>query len=211
MDTIIFDLDGTLLDSKNDIVNAVNFTLKSLNRREKPFNEIVSCVGHGIREVLSKCLDSENNNLLNKAVNIFENYFLAHALDETLLYPQVKEILEYFKEKNLFIVTNRSKKSSELALRNFGILQYFKDIIGGDDETCLKPSPCPLEKIIARFSVGKERIVIVGDMAIDIIAGRGAGITTCAVTYGIGKKEDILKAKPDHIIQNLLELKGIVS
>jgi len=210
VDTIIFDLDGTLLDSKKDIVNSVNFTLERLNRKEKPFNEIVSYVGHGIREVLSKCLDSGNKDLLNKAVNMYESYFIEHALDETVLYPHVDEILKYFKEKILLIVTNRSKKSSEFALRNLGILRYFKDIIGGDDEACLKPSPCPLERMIARFAINKERSIIVGDMAIDVIAGKEVGMLTCAVTYGIGKKEDIVKANPDYIIDDLLELKEIV-
>jgi 2-phosphoglycolate phosphatase len=210
VDAIIFDLDGTLIDSRRDIVNAVNFTLRSLGLRERPFNEIVSYVGHGIRDMLRKCLNPDNENSLDKAVDIFEEFFLEHALDETVLYLHVRDILEHFKEKTLLIITNRSKKSSELALQNLGILKYFKEIIGGDDEACLKPSPCPLEKAIARFTIKKERSIIVGDMDIDVLAGREAGIPTCAVTYGIGKKEDIVKAKPDYIINDLLDLKRII-
>lgn len=209
IELIIFDLDGTLIDSKKDIANAVNFTLKSLALREKPLPEIFSYIGYGLRELLSKSLPPENKNLLAKALEVFEGYFMQHSLDQTVLYPYAQEILEYFREKPLAVVTNRGRKSSEAALRGLGIMKYFKAIAAGDDEGCLKPSPCPLEKVIKKLAVPKSQSMLVGDMAVDVAAGKAAGITTCAVTYGIGKKEEIAAARPDYMIDGLQELKNI--
>jgi len=210
VDLLIFDLDGTLIDSRRSIVTAVNLTLRSLNLKEKSFDEIISYTGHGVRELLSKSLYPDNEHLLEKALAIFEDYFAEHSLDETVLHPHVEEILEYFKEKILLVVTNRTRRMSEIALRNLGIIKYFKDIIGGDDKTCLKPSACPLDKALSHFMNNRQKSMIIGDMALDVLTGKNAGILTCAVTYDIGKKEDILKAEPDYIIDDILELKRIV-
>ncbi|MCD5383486.1 HAD-IA family hydrolase [candidate division WOR-3 bacterium] len=89
--------------------------------------------------------------------------------------------------------------------------KYFEDIVGGDDIGCAKPSPCPLDKIIHSLNINKGEAIIVGDMDIDILAGRKADIITCAVTYGIGKKEDIIKANPDFIIDDIMKLKDIMN
>lgn len=207
---LIFDLDGTLIDSRQNIVNAVNFTLRSLNLKEKPPAEIISHIGYGAKEMLGRCLYPENGRFLEKAVVIFEDYFLKNPVDKTILYPYVKEILEYFKTKNLVIVTNRSKQTSEAALKYFDIIDYFKYIITGDDETCLKPSACPLNRAFDNFDVEKKKSMIIGDMALDILAGKNAGILTCAVTYGIGKIKDLLAAKPDYVIDGIIELKKLI-
>ena len=88
---------------------------------------------------------------------------------------------------------------------------YFEDIIGGDDAGCMKPSACPLDRVIRGFDIrDKEKVMMVGDMDIDVLAGKNAGVKTCAVTYGIGKREDIVKAAPDYIIDDFIELKRII-
>lgn len=110
----------------------------------------------------------------------------------------------------MVIVTNRSKKMANLTLQNLGIEYYFKDIIGGDDADCLKPSACPLHKALQRCVATKDKSMIVGDTDRDIRSGKNAGILTCGVTYGIGRREDIEKAKPDYIIDDLLALKEMV-
>ena len=89
------------------------------------------------------------------------------------------------------------------------ITKFFKDIIGGDNVSCLKPSICSLDKAL-KYNKNSERSIIVGDMDLDILSGKKAGILTCAVTYGIGKKKDILKAEPDYIIDDIGELKDII-
>jgi len=210
IEIIFFDVDGTLLDSSEDIVDSVNFTLNFLGLEEKPFEEIVEYMGPGVKYLIEKSLGEENESLLDKALGIFEEYFNKHSNDKTKLYPNVKEILEYLKDKENFILTNRRKKMAEITLRKFGILKYFKEVIGGDEDDCLKPSPCPLHKALKYFEEKKDKSIIVGDMAVDIKTGKNAGIVTCGVTYGVGKKKDITKARPDYIIDDIIELKEII-
>lgn len=208
-DLILFDLDGTLVDSGHDIANAVNYTLETLGMRDRSFKEIVSYIGSGVEDLIIKSLGGQKGKL-KKALRIFEDYYMDHITDKSSLYPGVKDILEYFKDKKKVIITNRNHKFAVLAMNNLGILDYFADILGGDDLSCMKPSSCPVNKIVNKFHADKKRAIMVGDMAIDVSAGKEAGISTCAVTYGIGKKEDIVKSKPDYIIDSILELKEII-
>ncbi len=211
VELIIFDLDGTLIDSRQDIANAVNFTLRKIGLAEKGLTEISSYIGMGVEDLIRKSIGDKQNTLLKKTVSIFERYYREHSADNSTLYPGVKEILDFFKNKKKLIITNRNRESAILTLKATGIYDYFEDIIGGDDTSCMKPSPCSLDRFSQRLDINKERTIIVGDMDIDILTGKSAGIITCAVTYGIGKIEDILKAKPDYTIDNLIKLKQIIN
>ena len=211
VELIIFDLDGTLIDSRQDIVNAVNFTLRELGAKEKRASEIISYVGMGPEELVKKSLGVKGRELFQKGLAIFQEYYRAHSTDNSLLYPGVQEVLEYFKDKKKIIITNRNYEFALISLKATGIYGYFDYVIGGDDADCMKPSACPLDRGMRRLDIDKARTIIVGDMGIDILAGKSAGIITCAVTHGIGKMEDILKAKPDYIINDLLKLKETIN
>ena len=210
IELIIFDLDGTLVDSREDVTNAVNFTLKKIGLKKKSISEISSYIGKGIEDLIRKSLGNKQEVLLKRALSVFEEYYKEHFTDNSVLYPNVKEILEYFNNKRKTIVTNRNYEFALLIMKTLGIYDYFENIVGGDDIGCMKPSSCPLNKSMGRLNADKEKAIIVGDMDIDILAGRRAGITTCGVTYGIGKKEDIIKAKPDFIIDDIIDLKSII-
>jgi len=210
IDLIIFDLDGTLVDSRDDIANAVNFTLKKIGLKEKSISEISSYIGTGIEDLIGKSLGNKQEVLLTRALSVFEKYYRKHSTDNSVLYPNVKEILEYFKNKRKMIVTNRNYEFALIVLNKLGIYDYFENVVGGDDIGCMKPSSCPLDISMNRLNTNKEEAIIVGDMDIDIVAGKKAGIITCGVTYGIGKKEDIIKAKPDFIIDDIINLKNII-
>jgi len=155
-------------------------------------------------------LGNKQESLLERALSVFEKYYRKHSTDNTVLYPNVKEILEYFNNKRKAIVTNRNYEFALIALNKLGIQDYFEDVIGGDDIGCMKPSSCPLDRSMNRLNANREKAIIVGDMDIDIVAGKTAGIITCGVTYGIGEKEDIIKAKPDFIIDDIIDLKSII-
>lgn len=209
VDLIIFDLDGTLVDSKKDIVEAVNFTLKQLGLKERPFEEVASYIGTGVSSLIRQSLGQENKDLLNQAILTLEDYYRNHFAQKSNLYPNVRDILEFFKTKTMIVFTNRKKEMALISLKSLNIDHYFKDVIGGDDENCLKPSLCSLNKAL-KWCEDKKRSIIVGDMDIDILAGKNAGITTCAVTYGIGNLNDLLKTKPDYVIDDLSQLKEII-
>lgn len=210
IELIIFDLDGTLIDSRKDIASAVNFTLKKVNLPAKGEPEISSYIGMGVEDLIRKSLGQGEGDIFLRAKSIFEEYYRKHSVDNSVLYPGVKEILEYFKDKKKVIVTNRNYEFAESVLKSMGIFDFFEDIAAGDDASCMKPSPCPLERSLAKLVIDKRRAIIVGDMHIDVLAGKRAGIFTCAVTYGIGSRQDIIEAGPDYIIDDLLSLKNII-
>jgi len=210
IDTILFDLDGTLVDSRKDIVKAVNFTLGRLGLPEKPAELIVSYIGLGIRDLLRKSLGKEKGSLAEPALKIFAEYFSKHCVDESRLYPHVKEILDYFRDKRKVVVTNRGRESAEITLKKLGIGDYFQEIFGGDDENCVKPSSCPLDRVAFQLGFDKNKTIMVGDMDIDILAGKNFGVLTCWVAYGLGKKEDVEKIGPDYIIDDIIELKDVI-
>lgn len=154
---IIFDLDGTLVDSREDIANAVNFTLREVGLKEKNLQEISSYIGLGMEDLMKKSLGEREDALLKKAISIFEEYYKDHLGDNSVLYPGVKDVLEYFKNERKVIITNRNYQFAVSALRTLEVYDYFEDIIGGDDIGCMKPSSCPLDKIIHRLNIDKDQ------------------------------------------------------
>jgi len=210
IDNIIFDVDGTLVDSSKDIVKAVNFTLRKLGLPGKPSELIVSYIGTGVRDLLKKSLGDKKSHFADEAFKIFSEYFLKHSADESRLYPHVKETLDYFRNKRKVVITNRNREFAEITLRKLGIMDYFEETFGGDDENCMKPSACPLDRVSSKFEMDKTKTIIVGDMGIDMRTGKNFGIKTCWVTYGLGNREDVEKIKPDYIIDDIIELKNII-
>lgn len=210
IDTIFFDVDGTLVDSRQDIVRAINYTLKRLGISERPSELIVSYIGTGVKDLLRRCLGRGNIDLADKGVEIFSNYYVKHSADQSKLYPHVKETLDYFKVKRKFVLTNRFRKFADATLCELGIRKYFEDIVGGDDEDCMKPSACVLERAISKLGIDRKEAIVVGDMALDIKTGKNSGILTCWVTYGLGKRKDFRDLKPDYIIDDIIKLKDVI-
>lgn len=209
-DAIFFDVDGTLVDARDDIVNAVNYALNRLGTFARPKDEIVSYIGTGVADLIRKCLGPENIRFLECGIKEFSDYYGAHPADRARLYPHVIETLEHFKDKPKYILTNRYSAFADLTLKALGIRKYFKEIIGGDDENCLKPSACVLDGLLPRLNIKSQNSVIVGDMAIDIMTGKNSGMATCWVTYGLGKKEDVLPLKPDFIVGDIDKLREVI-
>lgn len=209
IDLIIFDLDGTLVDSKEGIVSGINFALQKVGLQERSPAEIGAYIGTGVDDLVSKSLGPQNQGLFDQTKTIFEDYRLDNP-DNARLFPGVKQALEYFKQKRKVIITNRKRAFAAPTMKTLGIYDYFADIVGADDVSCMKPSPCPLDLAMARQKAQKQKTMIVGDMQWDILAGKNSGIATCAVSYGIGKREDIIKVSPDYIIDHILQLKEII-
>ena len=211
IDAIFFDVDGTLVDARNDIVDAVNHVLRRLGFPEKPFEEIVSYIGTGVKDLIAKSLDSSDKEIIEKATAIYGEYYLRHPADRARLYPHTREMLEYFGTKRKFILTNRYAIFADSVLKALGIREYFEDIIGGDDESCLKPSACALDPHILKLGLNKDRALIVGDMAIDIETGKNSGVRTCWVRHGLGTAAEVEPLKPDFIISDLIELTKLIN
>ena len=206
---IIYDLDGTLIDSRRDIVNAVNWTLNELGLKELRPERISSFVGNGVTNLMRETLQEATPvpaGYLNRAIKIFRKRYGGHLLDTTRLYPAVRKVLEFFKERKQAVMTNKPEGFSRVIVQGLGIDSYFFRIVGGDQGFPKKPDPAAVRDILNSIRVSPEETILVGDSATDIETGRNAGVVTAAVTYGFGKREEIESARPDFILEDLEEL-----
>lgn len=207
---VFFDVDGTLADARLDIAGAMNRALKRLNRPERLPEEITSYIGTGVRDLIRKSLGRGDAGLVGRATAMYEEEYLKHPADHAVLYPGVKKLLEDLPDKRKFILTNRYSHLASALLEKLGIRSFFEEVFGGDDESCIKPSACVLDRILPIVGVDKKEAIIVGDMAIDVMTGKNSGVKTCWVTYGLGRKEDVLPLKPDYVIESISGLGNIV-
>ncbi len=209
-DVIIFDLDGTLIDSKIDIVNSVNLTLKELGFPKQDKSFIANLIGRGVDSLIKDALGQGRERYFNKAIDIFKKQYKAHQLDNTSLYPNVKKTLGFFAPKFKAIASNKSEEFVVDTITGLGIAGYFDIIIGGDDPDSLKPSPKKIKIILDTLKARHDRAIFVGDMPIDIETAKRADIMSCAVTYGLGSKRELIDAKPDYIISDIFKLADII-
>lgn len=208
VDLLIFDLDGTLIESKWDIAYAVNFTLNELGLPERPIEEIFGFVGDGVKRLLRLAVGEGNQEKFEKALQVFRGHYLEHCLDRTTFYPGIEPMLEHFSHKQKVIATNKSIEYTRVILNGLGP-QHFMYMVGGDNGFGLKPEPGMLLHIISKMGVPKDRTVLVGDSTNDINGGHNAGIRVCAVGYGMGNRQKMEACQPDWFIEKPEQLTEI--
>ena len=208
IDLLIFDLDGTLIESKWDIAAAVNLTLAELKLAERGEEEIFSFVGDGIKRLLRLAVGEDNQERYEQALTVFRGHYLSHCLDHTKYYPGIETVLGHFADKLKAVATNKSLEYTTKILQGLGA-HHFAYIVGGDDGYGLKPDPRMLVKILDKLNVSKDRAVLIGDSTNDINGGHNAGIKVCAVGYGMGNREKMAACKPDWFIEKPEELIGL--
>jgi phosphoglycolate phosphatase len=207
---VVFDLDGTLVDTLTDITIAVNRMLRDLSLPPRPEAEVRRLIGHGVEELIGRIVGEEEGPLLDRALELFLDYRAREGARRCRLYPGVRETLENLRDLKIAVVSNGRKMLVDLVLEAVGIADYFQAALGGDSVRCRKPSPCPLLQLTKELGVTAPRTLMVGDMIVDIRTGKAAGITTCAVTYGFGEREDLRAAGADYLIDEIAELLPIV-
>ena len=208
IDLLIFDLDGTLVNTLGDITASVNYTLAHFGKQPLDTNIVRRFVGDGTKALVERTLGGRSAHIA-EAVNIYKDYHRRNLVVHSTLYPSVKDTLEYFKDLPMAVITNKSSEFCGPLLERLGIEQNFKMVVGADYGLPLKPAPDAVLKIMAEYSVQKERTVIVGDSLTDINAGKAAGVITCAVTYGFCSEDELVNAGPDFLIRNFSELKKL--
>ena len=209
IELILFDIDGTLIDSSDDIVCATNATLNELGLKEVSKEQIISFVGKGFEIFMKNLISDKDPKFFINAKKLFSKNWNKQCSKKAKVFDGAFEILEHFSDKIKGIVTNRRKEFAVMSLKSIGIYDKFQYVNGGDSFEELKPHPAAIEKALKAFSIDKQQAVIVGDMDVDIKAGKNAGILTCAVSYGLEEPEILRKLKPDYMVDTLLELKKI--
>jgi phosphoglycolate phosphatase len=182
---VIFDLDGTLINSSMDICGAINYAIEGTGIKPVSVERTITLVGEGISKLFEKLMAAENVQVDPvPIVSRFTEYYEAHLVDNTPLYPGVEETLKALEGYKKVIVSNKREMMSVRVLQALGIAKYFDYVSGSDTAPDKKPSPVPIQLVLAKYDIKPSEAVIVGDSNYDVDAGLAAGIKTIAVTYG---------------------------
>ncbi|HET7106491.1 MAG TPA: HAD-IA family hydrolase [Candidatus Acidoferrum sp.] len=186
----LFDLDGTLIDSKLDLVNSVNFMLREMQREVLPLATVAGYIGHGAPRLVADVLgpnaaDAERS----RGLEIFLAHYGVHNLDATRAYPGVVEGLEALQDCPMAVLTNKPAKMSVEILEALGLRKYFRAIFGGDSFEKKKPDPAGALAILDKLGASPHESAMVGDSGVDIQTARNAGMFAIAVNYGFGQHD----------------------
>lgn len=189
---VIFDLDGTLIDSRLDLVHSVNAALRHIHRPELPDDVIASYVGDGAPVLIQRALGGEaiDESLVRKGLEFFLSYYRDHKLDHTKVYPGIQEALASIQgsgngvPRKMAVLSNKPVNPSRAIVESLGLGTYFTQIYGGNSFATKKPDPEGALKLVSEAGALPEQSAIVGDSHVDIRTGRNAGLWTVAVKYG---------------------------
>jgi phosphoglycolate phosphatase len=203
---LIFDLDGTLIDSKTDLVLSVNAMREQMGLVRLDTAVVVSYVGRGIATLIRRALgEGASHEEVERATTIFLDYYGHHLLDNTVPYPGVRQALDELRDQKMAVLTNKRVDFSREILKGLGLAQHFSWIYGDTSFPEKKPNPVGVLKLMSDTGTPARQTLIVGDSDTDVFTGRNAGIWTCGVTYGFGA-HTLETVPPDLILNDLRDL-----
>ncbi len=212
---MLFDLDGTLIDSGSDLASSINLMLADLGRRPLTEAKIGSFVGDGVRVLVYRSLTATHPNALppdealhEKGIALMHRHYADEMFKTTKLYPHVAETLASFGKKRKAVVTSKEVRFTKLILEHFNIAEYFNSIVGGDTTPARKPDPGPVLEAMRQLGGSARQTVMVGDSENDVNAGKRAGTYTCAVSYGFRTADELRETEPDALIERFDQLKS---
>ncbi len=208
-EVLLFDFDGTLIDSKVDIATAVNLTLQDLGLPLRSVEEIFSFVGDGVKRLLRLSVGEETPEAHEHALEVFRKHYIEHCVDTTRWYPGIWEVLQHYKEQKKAIVTNKSLEYTLCIVDGLQARDVFDHIEAPRDTSELKPEPVMLERTMGILGASPEDTVMIGDSTNDIRAAQAAGVRACAVGYGYGNRDRVTALNPEFYCEkpsDLMEL-----
>jgi len=208
MDLLIFDLDGTLIDSRLDLANAVNATRAHMGMDALANERVYSYVGNGAPVLIRRALGEKATEAeLQEALEFFLEYYRDHVLDYTVLYPGVKESLERLAaaSKRMAVLTNKPVRMSRHIVEGLGVAQCFFQVYGGNSFEFKKPNPIGIEALIKESGLHRSATLMVGDSYVDVQTARNASVQCCGVTYGF-QPESLADPAPDIVVDRMEQL-----
>ncbi len=203
---LIFDLDGTLIDSKLDLAHSINATLVHMGRAPLAHDKIYNLVGNGAPTLVRRALgEGATDAEAETGLAYFLSYYRAHMLDNTVPYPGVREGLELLAGRPMAILTNKPVRFSQAILDGLGLAHYFRFVYGGNSFERKKPDPMGVEILLRDLSAAPREAMMVGDSDVDVRTARNAGIWSCGVSYGLGS-EGLRANPPDLMLDSLADL-----
>jgi phosphoglycolate phosphatase len=208
---LVFDLDGTLVDSKKDLALSVNAMREQMKLEPLPFELIASYVGQGVQTLVRRALGEQASDAnVEKGLGFFLEYYYIHMLDNTHTYPGVREALEELRDRRMAVLTNKPVRFSREMLARLGIASCFAYIYGGNSFPQKKPDPIGVNKLMDDLKTPPRQTMMVGDSDTDVLTGRNARVWTCGVTYGFGAST-LKDAPPDLLLDDLRELPPLLN
>ncbi len=209
---LIFDLDGTLVDSRLDLIHSVNAMLRHFGRPELPGDLIATYVGDGAPMLVRRALsDRDDEQFLRSALEYFLAYYRIHKLDHTVVYTGIPEALKRIAapsngvQRQMAVLSNKPVNPSRDIVQALGLADFFVRIYGGNSFPTKKPDPLGVETILAETGTIATEAMFIGDSSIDVQTGRNAGLWTCGVTYGFAP-HTLEEVPPDVLIESPQEL-----
>jgi phosphoglycolate phosphatase len=212
MNLLIFDLDGTLVDSKLDLVHSVNAARGLMSLAPISEELVSSYVGDGVAVLMRRALGPEATEAeVQRAIEFFLGYYREHMLDNTRLYPGVKEGLDRMLESGakMAVLTNKPVRFSRAIVEGLGLGGHFFQIYGGNSFDQKKPDPIGIEKLLEESGISRERTIMVGDSGVDIRTARNAQVKACGVSYGF-QPESFEHDPPDIVVDDMNQLADYV-
>jgi len=207
---IIFDFDGVIINSGQDIASAAQHVLKLFDQPVLSQEEIISYVGHGVQYLIKNCFKGCDDDFVEQVIPVYRKHYLKNAVVKTRLYEHVEETLKYIKksgeDNKIALVTNKPEDLTYKILEVLGVKPYFDMVVGPESVKKMKPDPEGILQVLEQFKIPPQQAVMVGDSHVDIEAGKNVGTITCGVTYGLGDREELIKSSPDILINDLAEL-----
>ena len=201
MSLLFFDLDGTLVDSRQDLAESINAVRATYNLPPLPQDLIVSYIGDGIRILLTRAIPEIPKDSIDEAVSRMIDIYGKHLLDNTILFPNVKSTLQELSRRHtLILASNKTTEPSREILNGLGILEFFTEICGG----CMKPNPAVLLEALEKHHCSPADAWMIGDNHTDIAAAANAGMHSCFCAFGFGKRKPAQST--DAIIQDFSQL-----
>lgn len=208
---LVFDLDGTLIDSALDLALSVAATLEHMNRPPISHEIIYSYVGNGAPTLIRKALGPDaSEEDCQRGLEHFLSYYREHMLDNTVTYPGVREGLAELARFPMAVLTNKPVRFSEKILDGLGLSPYFKFVYGGNSFERKKPDPMGMQLLLADFGVLPREAMMIGDSEVDVQTARNANTWACGVTYGLGS-ERLVQHPPDVLLDSLTELPPLLN
>ncbi|MFB3916954.1 MAG: HAD family hydrolase [Terriglobales bacterium] len=209
---LIFDLDGTLVDSRLDLANSVNAMLRHFSRPELPSDVIATYIGDGAPMLIRRALgDPDDENFLEDAIQYFLDYYRAHKLDTTYVYPGMFEALEKIhhasngQRRKMAVLSNKPVNPSRAIVEALGLGKFFFQVYGGNSFHTKKPDPFGAFTLLKEAGAKADEAVMIGDSSNDVLTGRNAGMWTCGLTYGLAP-HTLEDAPPDVLVDHASEL-----
>ena len=205
MRLLIFDLDGTLIDSKLDLAHSVNAARAYMEMPPLENALIYTYVGNGAPMLIRRALGAEASQAdVDRALDFFIRYYAQHCLDFTVLYPGVREALDRLRTAAvpMAVLTNKPVRISNQIVKGLGLEDHFFRVYGGNSFVQKKPDPVGIDTLLGECGLPRETAVMVGDSAVDIQTARNANVQACGVTYGF-QPESLKEAPPDILVNDL--------